>query len=822
MKLSYSIFYIFIIIALNSYSLFAQKSEQRNRMDNIPKGKGLIIGKVIETNNNSPLQFASISILTLPENTIITGGMTNEEGKFKIEAPYGKYYVLVDFMGFAKKRSEEFVLSIENRVSKVGKILINPDTDIIGEVEVTAEKEMFENKIDSKTFNVSKDITMQSKSALEALEQIPSISVDIDGNISLRGNGKVRILINNRPIVVTAENQAALLEQIQADNIESIDVITNPSAKYNPEGMGGIINIQLKKAQKDGRNLAVTVSSDFYREAGANISGGIRTKKISVYGTYGYKYNKWNYERESFQKNIFKDTTNYMNQSSEGGRLSNSHMGTFGLDYNINRNNTIGVEALLSYANKDKQNPYSYEFYDENMDLQEATLRDNTEDIIRSKMDIQTNFKHLFAKKKHYIEANISHSRNRHQEDANYFESTILPTKGDTLDLENNLQDDQSAISNYKINHHYPISKNSSIETGLDGEYRLIDNKIDVLSFNISNNIFEADTGRSSLFNYTDQTHALYSLFKSSFGKFHYQIGVRLEYSDYKFTLDDNNISNTYKQRYNYYPSLHLQYKLNKSTEFGASYSKRVNRPSVRQLNPLHDYADSQNYRVGNPNLEPENIHSAEVSFSKRWDKLKLIPAIYYKYIDNVIKRIKSRDTSGIGVVSYMNLDYGSSYGSELIASYKFNKWLDMNGSANVGYSKMQDKTDGSLSNEDFAWSGKIISHIKLPFDIKFQISYHYHGERVIPQGYIEPMQWLDLGLRKSFWDNKATLSVRASDILRTREFNIHIDTDEYLSDLHFKRYPTYALVSFTYQIGKAIKKKKRSRSSGGGDDMGM
>ena len=819
MKLSINILSVFITVFLSTQITFAQRP---NNTGNITKGKGIVIGKVIESNNNNELQFASISILSVPENKIITGGMTDEEGKFKIEAPYGKYYVLVDFMGFAKKKTTEFELSKENRIVKMGKILIDPDTDIIGEVEITAEKELFENKIDSKTFNVSKDITMQSKSALEALEQIPSISVDIDGNISLRGNGNVRILINNRPIVVTAENQAALLEQIQANNIESIDVITNPSAKYNPEGMGGIINIQLKKAQEDGRNLAITLSSDFFREAGANISGGIRTKKISIYGTYGYKYNKWNYERTSFQKNIYTDTTNYMNQSSEGGRLSNSHMGTFGLDYNINKNNLIGVEALLSYANKDKSNPFNYDFFDEDLKLRKSTLRDNTEDIIRTKMDIQANFKHKFNKKKHYIEANISHSRNQHQEDANYFETTIFPVKGDTIDLENNLQNDQSAISNYKVNYHYPISEKSSIETGLDGEYRQIDNKIDVLSFDTNNGIFKPDTKRSSQFNYTDQTHALYGLFKFSFGKLNYQIGIRLEYSDYKFNLDNKSISNTYKQRYNYYPSLHLQYKLTPTSELGASYSKRVNRPSVRQLNPLHDYADTYNYRVGNPNLEPENIHSAELSYSKKWDKLKLIPAIYYKYIDNVIKRIKSRDTSGIGVVSYMNLNYGSSYGSELIASYKFNKWLDLNGSANVGYSKMQDKTNGSLSNEDFAWSGKIRSSIKLPYGIKFQISYHYYGERVIPQGYIEPMQWLDLGLRKSFWDNKATLSVRASDILRTREFNIHIDTDEYLSNLHFKRYPTYVLVSFTYQIGKAIKKKRSRSSRGGGDDIGM
>lgn len=817
---------ILIILLLISTISFSQRpgGGQGRNMPNIPEGKGLVIGKVVDSESESPLQFASISIHNISDDKIISGGITDLEGRFKIEVDYGNYYIIADYMGFDKQRTSDIKLDKNNRAIKIGKIKIKPNSDIIGEVEISAEKELFVNKIDSKTFNVSKDITLQSKSALEALEQIPSVSVDIDGNISLRGNGNIRILINNRPIVVTAENQSALLEQIQADNIESIDVITNPSAKYNPEGMGGIINIQLKKAQKDSRNLALTISSDFYKEAGANISGGIRAKKFNIFGTYGYKYNQRDFERLSEQKNIFADTSYYLIQESEGNRSRSSHMGTFGVDYDINKNNKIGIETLLSYSDKNKDMPFKYSLLDEDELLRKSSLRSNLEDDIRTKVDVQANFRHQFDKKRHYLEAVISHSRNSNNEDGQYFEKEITPMKGDTVDFENNLQKDESKISSYKINHHYPITEKSSIETGIDGESRIINNGIEVETFDKTSNQFTIDENRTTEFEYLDQTHALYSLFKSSIDKFHYQVGIRLEFSDYRFNLSNTDVGDTYKQRYNYYPSLHLQYKLNKSTEFGASYSKRVNRPSIRQLNPLHDYADAYNYRVGNPSLNPENIHSAEINYSKRWDKLRLMPAVYYKYTDQVIRRIKTRDESDIGVVSYMNLDFGTSYGTELIASYKFNKWLNMDGSANIGYKKIEDKTDGTLSNEDFAWSGKIISNIKLFYDIKLQISYQYYGTRIVPQGYIDPMQWLDLGLRKSLWNKKASISIRASDILRTREFNIHIDTDEYSNDLHFKRFPSYVLVSFSYQIGKMEKKKRgrRDNSGGGNDDVGM
>lgn len=815
---------LMVLLLISPLYTQAQRGQgrQQGQMDlELAKGKGMLVGKVVDSESGELLQFASISIHRTDNSKIVTGGITDVNGRFKIQVDYGSYYAVIEFMGYHNLKIPAFTIDQDNRIHRLKQVSIEPNSDVIDEVQVKAEKELFENKIDSKTFNVSKDITMKSKSALEALEQIPSVSVDIDGNISLRGNGNIRILINDRPIVVTAENQSALLEQIQADNIESIDVITNPSAKYNPEGMGGIINIQLKKDQPTGKNLSVTVSSDFNREAGANISGGIRTKKLNLYGTYGYKHNKWNFKRKSNQENIYADTTFFMNQISEGGRTNDSHMGTFGFDYKLSKQTSFGVEALISYADKLKDLPFSYNFLDENEVLVRQTERDNIEDIQRMKLDLQANFKHQFKKKKHYIEASVSHSINQHDEDANYFEYSNLPVFIDSVSLENNLQKDISDISNYRVNYNYPLSKNSSIETGLDGTYRNIDNTIDVLDFDKSEMNYLKNTLKSSTFKYSDQTHAIYSLYKSKYNKLSYQLGLRLEYSNFNFDLV-NEETKTDNIKFNYYPSLHLQYEINESSDFGASYSKRVNRPRIRQLNPLHDYADPYNYRAGNPDLEPEDIHSAEISYSKKWNKLRIMPAIYYKYIDNAIKRIKTREDS-VNSVTYMNLDFGSSYGSELIASYKFAKWFSLNASANVGYTKIQDKNDGSLSNEDFGWSGKLISNFQLPYDIKLQVSYRYYGERVVPQGYIEPMQWVDLGLRKSFWDNKASISVRASDIFRTREFNIHVQTDEYINDLSFKRYPTYVLVSFTYQIGKAMKKKKRTnRSSDGGDDMGL
>ncbi|MBN2668829.1 MAG: TonB-dependent receptor [Bacteroidales bacterium] len=820
------LFCIFWFLVFHSISTYAQRPQGSGNGQggnfNLPEGKALLVGKIVDSKTQSPLQFTSISIFSDKDKKLVSGGISDENGRFKIEVDYGQYFITIDFMGYQQFKSKVVVVSKENPIGKLNKIQIEQNTDVLGEVEIKAEKQMFENKIDSKTFNVSKDITMQSKSALEALEQIPSVSVDIDGNISLRGNGNIKILIDDRPIVVSAENQADLLEQIQADNIESIDIITNPSAKYDPEGMGGIINIKLKKSQPNGKNLNVTVSSDFIREHGVNVSGGVRTKKVNVYGTYGFKYNKFNYERESHQSYLFGDTVYYLDQHSEGGRSNLNHMGTAGFDYQINSKNSIGIETLISAGNKDKANPYTYKFRNENKDLVSSSYRDNTNLNEQYKFDVQLRYKHKFEKPRQTLDLNLSRVQNFRDDRSDFFETTRYPTIGDTLDIEKNNERQASEIYNYTLNHFYPLKGSQSIEMGLDGRMQFINNSIDVLGYDFTNQGFISDPFLSSQFDYFDQYHSVYGLYKNTISKLDFQLGLRLEYSQYQFNLPENQNTTSSRELLNYYPSAHLLYHWNDDTEIGASYSKRVNRPDIRELNPIHDYSDAYNYRVGNPNLNPENIHSTEINFSKRWSNLRFMPALYYKYISDVIKRIKTMDSSGISVVSFENLDYGSSYGTEIIVAYKPVKWLDVNASGNLGYSILKDKTDESLSNESFEWSSKLNAFIILPFEFKLQISYQYRGKSVTPQGYIEPMYWVDFGLRKNFWKDKATFSLRASDVLRTRAFKIHAEDINYTTDLRFQRYHAFIVASFSYQIGANERKKNRERESDGGEDMGL
>jgi len=813
-------FYLLVVVlCLSITTIYSQGRGMRGEgRPQIPDGKALVVGKVIDKATQDAIQYANISIYDAQKKKIITGGITDEEGRFKIEIPYGKYYALVDFMGFANKKTKEFEASENNRFVRIGKIVLQANANMVGVVEVTAEKELLETKIDRKTFNISKDVSMKSKNALEALEELPSVSVDIDGNISLRGNGNVRILINDRPIVVTAENQAAVLEQIQASNIESIDLITNPSAKYNPEGMGGIINIQLKKSQPAGKNFSATVSSDFYRQHSLNLSAGIRTKKINLYATYGFRKNHFQMERIFNQENIFEDTSFYKNSVALGDRYRGSHMGTVGFDYQWNKQNSIGLEALLSYGNRGKLMPFLYYNLDKNLDSISSSKRNSEEFSNQLKVDYQLRYKHKFAKKKHYLEFTAFYTQNASDAEANYFETEIFPELGDTLDLKNTAKQQKNNIYHYKLNYQYPISSKSTLEAGLDGELRDINDKIDVNDFNFTTQLYESNSLLASSFQYYDQVHAVYGLYRYALSKWTYQLGLRLEYKNYRFDLKDASFS--LKERYNYYPTLHIQYQVSEASSWSASYSKRVNRPSIWNLNPIRNYTDAYHYRVGNPNLLPENIHATEISYSKRWEKIRIFPAVFYKYVDQVITHIKMRDSNNVDMVTFKNLNYRSSAGTELILNYSPKKWLDINASANFNYSKIEGE---GLSNEDWGWSAKLMSFIKLPYQTRFQISYHYNGERIVPQGYILPMQWLDLGLKKSFGKRKWVLGIRASDILRTRAFNIRVETDQYNSDLHFRRIMPYCIVSLTYQVGKKQKRNyKPSYNSGGGENIDM
>jgi len=786
----------------------------------IPEGKALLVGRVVEGNSKEAIQYANISVLST-SGKVITGGITDEEGKFKIEIPYGTYYAIIDFMGFAKKKTDLFKANEQNRFVKIGMLQLSASANQIGEVEIKAERKLLETKIDRKTFNLSKDISMKSKNALEALEEIPSISVDMDGNISLRGNKNVRILINDRPIVVTAENQAAILEQIQADNIESIDVITNPSAKYNPEGMGGIINIQLKKSQPAGKNFAITTTSDFYQQHSVNLSAGLRTKKINLYGTYGFRDMNSQFERVFKQKMLYGDSSFYRNSNALGERGRTSHMGTISDDYKWNKHNSIGAEALASFANRNHTMPFYYYNLYEIGDTMSSSQRKSIDLSQRLKVDGQLRYKHTFAKKKHYVEATAFYTQNVSDANANYFETSLYPEIGDTLDLSRNTKDQKNKTYHYKVNYQYPISDKTVLEAGLDGELRDVYDDINIENYSLTKKEYENNIFQSSQFQYYDQVHAVYGLYRSSFSKWTYQLGLRLEYSNYYFSIKDRTTQDL-KERFNYYPTLHVRYKLNEKSDWTFSYSKRVNRPWVGALNPIRNYTDAYHYRVGNPNLAPENIHATELAYSKRWNKLRLLPAVFYKYVDQVINRVKTRDSSGMDVVSFQNLDSRSSLGAELIVNYTPLKWIDVNASANANYSKIIGSETQQFSNEGFGWSAKLMTFFKLPYQMKFQFSYHYNGERIIPQGYILPMQWMNLALKKMFFKRKLVLGLRVSDVFRTRAFNIHVNTDQYDSDMHFRRIPPYFVFSLTYQVGKMQKRRPNRSYERGGEGMDL
>ncbi len=817
-----------ILLILFSIQLMAQRPEgqggQGGQKPNIPPGKALVVGKVVDIKTETALQYATISVFNSSTKKISTGGITDFEGRFKIELEYGSYYIQVDYMGFLSKTLPAFEVSAANPMASMRKISIEPNSQVLGEVEVVEERQMFENKIDSKTFNVAKDMTMKNKTALETLEQIPSVSVDIDGNISLRGNGNIKILINDRPIVVSAANQAALLEQIQSDNIESIDVITNPSAKYDPEGMGGIINIQLKKSQPAGKNLSVSLSSDFIKEHGVNLSGGYRTDKFNLYGSYGFRYGNMNFDRRGENKYFFSDTTYYYNLDVEGSNLNLNHMATIGFEYNLNKKNTFGIELLGSTGSRTKNSPYFYEFLDENFSLVKKSTRHSTESDTPFKYDIQLNYKHIFSNPKHLLELSASRVADSEKEHSDYFETGLYPTQGDTINYEFSDQTEGTQFYKYSARYSQALSGEKSLELGYDGVLRFLENQIDVQVFDLTSAQFEADTFRNASFAYFDQTHAVYGLYKATIDKFSYQLGLRLEYNAFEFDLPESTALKAANARYNYYPSLHTMYKQNETTEWGLSYSKRVNRPGIEELNPIHDYSDAYNFRVGNPYLKPENIHAAELNLSKKIGKMGLMPALYFKYIDQAIKRYRTVDTTGISQMSYFNLDYGYSYGSELIISYRPFKWLDMNANANVGYYVLMSKDNDDLSNESFGWSAKYNAFIALPYSIKLQLSYFYNGKTVTPQGYIEPNHWADAGIRKMFWKDQLTFAIRFTDIFQTRMFRVHQSTDVNETYMQMYRRPSIALFSLTYQVGQTDQKQKQKRNSegqgGGGEDM--
>lgn len=793
-----------LCLILISSNILAQRP---NRGDG-QRPIGRLLNGIVADELSNPIPYASIAVRSKRDSSFLRGTATDLDGKFEIRLRPGNYEVTVSFLSY----SEEVIsANLKEGDLNIGTIQLEPKAELQDEVVVTAEKSYMELKLDRRVYNVGKDPSNAGSNAQEILETVPSVEVDVDGTVSLRGSENVRILVDGKPSGLTGISTQDALRQLQGDLIEKVEIITNASARYDAEGEAGIINIVLKKDKRAGLNGSVEANVGYPHNYGGSANINYRTGKVNIFGSAGVRYREGPGSGYSYQQFILEDTTfayERTRNQTRGGISTNARLG---VDYFINDKTNITASGMYSRSWNDNKAELLYTDIDENGLVTQEINR--TEDELEEKQNIEANlnFRRWFKTKEQLLTADIRWFISEDSEDADLFEegSDYSLTQRST-----NLENERNWL--FQTDYIHPFNENVKMEAGLKATLRRIDNDYRVDELNDSTADWETLSDFDNNFVFNENIYAAYVIASGKIKRFSMQGGVRAEYSDVTTELVKTNEVNNRKY-ISFFPSAHLSYEFGSNNSLQLSYSRRISRPRFRHLIPFFSLSDNRNIRTGNPNVNPIFTHSVELGHLKTWDKGSLLSSIYYRHRDGVIELISRSDSTGIITSFPINLSTEDAVGLELSFSYSLFKWWRITLNGNTYYSiRDGNYEDQSFYVEAFSASGRFTTKFTVFKKLDIQSSFRYRAPRNTSQGRSLSMYSWDAGLALDVLKGNGTITFSAKDILNTRKRRWEIDTPTFVSTNDFQWRSRQFVLSFTYRINQ--KKKRSSRGERGGD----
>lgn len=795
--------FIILWIVFASQSIFAQQEEKNNQP--------AISGKIIDDNEH-PLPYVSVALFNTADSSFITGTATDNDGNFSIPAKAGDYYLKITFLSFRDK-----VLSNINHGSggtDVGKILLEPDVLAIEEVEVGSERSSMQLQLDKRVFNVGKDLTNTGNNALEVLENVPSVTVDMEGNVALRGSQNVRVLIDGKPSGLVGIGSTEALRLLQGNMIESIEVITNPSARYDAEGEVGIINIVLKKEREKGVNGSFDLSAGYPHNHSAAYSINYRRKRVNLFSGYSIHYRKSPGKGNTFQQYSLPDTSYAYRSASENTRGGLGNTLRIGSDFFIDDKSTLTVSGLFRYSKGNNASETVYDNLDENGNAIQTTARNDDEEETKMNWEASAHYQRELKNKNQKLTADFQWSKSDDTELSDITEEN-LNTSDIIYQRSSNVENEQNWM--FQSDYFHPFKQKGKFETGVKGNFRYIEN--DYMVEELDNGAgWDVLPGYDDDFRYGENIYALYAMAGDNIGKFSWQGGLRGELSDVTTQLlNAGTVSN--RAYFDLFPSAHVSYEFSKSNTLQLSYSRRISRPSFRWLLPFSGFSDSRNLWSGNPDLDPEYTNSVELGHLKYFEKGSLLSSVYYRYRTGVIERITVVDTSGYSRRMPVNLATRHALGLEFNMNYDILKWWRLTGSLNFYRAISHGEYEGEdLDSDTYSWTWRLASKMTIAKKFDFQTSFNYQGPEETTQGKNKSMYWWDAGLSMDVLKGKGTLTLNGKDILNTRKRRNITDTDELYSESQQQWRSRQILLSFSYRLNQ---KKKRSEPREAGFDEG-
>jgi outer membrane receptor protein involved in Fe transport len=803
----------FILILALSTFVFAQEKPRKKNTEGSDK-KGKITGVVVDSTSNAPVESATVQLFSQRDSSLVTGAATNKSGEFALEPRFGRFYLKISFIGYNNTIINNIRVNNESPEVKLGNIKLTVGNEMVTkEIEVEADAPMFENQLDKKVFNVEKTIISESGSAVDVLKNVPSVTVDADGNVSLRGSSNVKILINGRPSAMLGNDPSAVLEQIPSKMIESIEVMTNPSSKYDPESTAGIINIVLKKQQEDGYNGNISTNVGTGDKYNTSINLNFRKNKFNFYGSYNYRSFNMKGNGATNKETIFNDSTYYNFQTSTSKMKMNGHFGSLGIDFNADNKNLFSLSANYNYRDRNRnENALYHSLNGQNITTQMYN-RLSGDDETGKGLDVNLSHKLKFDKKKEELNTVFQYSRSSEDEtndinQSDYFTGSTFLLQKDNTTYSLDIFSGQSDFYN-------PLGEDnkSKFEAGIKGVYRTINSNYNSNYYDFAQQKWIYNSLISNNFDYKDQVYSAYANYGNTYKNFGYQFGLRLEQT---FTKSEQlTLNQNFEHNYlSFFPSIYLTQAISNSDEIQVSYTRRINRPNLHFLNPFVDYSDPQNLRKGNPDLKPEYVNSFELGYMKYFTTVTLTGTVFYRRVDDVINRMVSLIDSNTSMITFENMAKAESYGLEFVTSGNITKWLSLNGSVSYSNYKVSGSNSSgmALDNSSDVWDGKLIMNFTFPNIFDFQFGYNYRGKMVTATGSMDPMQSLDLAVKKDFFNRRLSLTLRVSDALNTQKFAMQSSESDINIRSVRRRDSRNAFLTLSYRFGTDQQQQERKR----------
>ncbi len=777
-----------------------------------------VTGRVLDGSSAEPMPFTTVSLLQLPDSALAGGAVTDLEGEFVIHQSAGVYLLRISFMGYT-----DFFRKVEIEeagVKDLKNLRIVADAKLLKEFKVEALQSSFKTDIDKRVFNVENSIVAEGGTAIDVLETLPSIQVGEQGGIRMRGSGEVLIYINGRPTNLSGDEAESILAQFPANAVKSVELITNPSSRYDAAGAGGIINIILRKEERKGFNGRANASAGTRHKYNSGVNMNYGKGRTNFFANYDFRYEERFSDNSTFRESFNPDFSRFLEQDYFTVRTSRAHLFRTGLDHDFSDRSTLSWYGQVNIGNDFRNRDYAQllssaeglrdSLIDRN--IFETNLRTNFETGLNYTLALDTQGTRLSTSLSYayddrdrleVIRQNVSYSDDSELTSSRLLQNYFRPRRNELIQMQADLEK--------------PFGNGFKLELGVKSTIEM-ENFPQVLEdFNFEEDFFVRDNEISNEVDFDRQVHAAYSIVRGNFGDLGFQLGLRAEQT-YENVGDAQSGETVSKDYIDFFPSAYLSYTLTERSNLLVNYSRRINRPNLWRLAPLFNVQDPLNLRLGNPNLRPEYTDSYEAGVAQSFKGYFVTATVFHRRTADVMSRIFEEAGTNAAIMTWANVNTELATGLELINQFELDNWLDATFTANFFYNELQGGPENpDFDNSNFSWTLNLLTNLKLGSIGTAQIMANYRGPIVRPQGIVEPMYGINVGFRREVLRGKGTVSLNVTDIFNTRRFIIEVDDVSFSQRRVFDWETRIATLAFTYRFGGF---KDRKAENGRGGDM--